>query len=635
MSVGIVWREIQRQDGRRLVPAAGGDPDFLAATVAYALKLYGANGFVGATPSPLVEDTVRAKQYNRVVELLAREDVAAGRFNDRSLPKRAVLWPVVDGKPIATERLPASAQWILKPGVEVESDYVAEGDDKGQRYRLYVSQEPPEGAGYISQVSGTGVPLAPKEKSTWHARVLAGAGALLFIWVAMNISQTANSYSQAYDLLAGKHPEEEIVFRASIHLPDCTAEEATSEQQALCLTEAERAKELSAEEKKKAEAARTDAEKQQAEETAKDLKTANQEAAKKQAIKLAKVPQHCLGVLVAVGKLQTAAQINAQNELQKKQTGPCLKYVLTPAVQHAGRYMVITQESTLGRWLQNVNWYLFSWHLPQNDAQQTSLVTPLILMMVSVLVVLIGLGRNVEKKWLGALISPENRYSLALAQVTSWTVLVLTCVMGIAIFNGGLVGEQLRGVKAGAAYGDGMFPTLHPGIWAVLGITFASTGMSTLIKNLRGTVPESILFDVRGADGNAVNPGGAAVTFFQNRIVARDDTRKATLADWFLGEEAANKDRIDISRVQMVLITAGLLVTYGEMIFGLVRDLSAPAILNTISEVGVLIPALPPVGASMGIMLAVSHATYLISKAADVAKPNPGENKPAPPGPNA
>jgi hypothetical protein len=107
------------------------------------------------------------------------------------------------------------------------------------------------------------------------------------------------------------------------------------------------------------------------------------------------------------------------------------------------------------------------------------------------------------------------------------------------------------------------------------------------------------------------------VTFFRNPVVMRDSARRASIADWFLGEDVANRDRIDISRLQMVLITAGLLVTYGEAICGVVRDLSTASLMLTVRDVSVLIASLPPVGTTMAVMLAASHATYLIAKAAD------------------
>jgi hypothetical protein len=67
----------------------------------------------------------------------------------------------------------------------------------------------------------------------------------------------------------------------------------------------------------------------------------------------------------------------------------------------------------------------------------------------------------------------------------------------------------------------------------------------------------------------------------------------------------------------MVLITAGLLVTYGNAIFASIRTLAQYEIIAAVKSVDVLIGTLPPVGATMAIMLAVSHATYLVAKGAD------------------
>ncbi|GAA0002628.1 hypothetical protein BRDID11002_26290 [Bradyrhizobium diazoefficiens] len=80
--------------------------------------------------------------------------------------------------------------------------------------------------------------------------------------------------------------------------------------------------------------------------------------------------------------------------------------------------------------------------------------------------------------------------------------------------------------------------------------------------------------------------------------------------------------------MQMVLITSGLLVTYGNAIFAAVRDLTAQEILLVIQKVDVLIGALPPVGTSMAAMMAVSHATYLVAKAADTPSPKPVQHYP-------
>jgi hypothetical protein len=68
----------------------------------------------------------------------------------------------------------------------------------------------------------------------------------------------------------------------------------------------------------------------------------------------------------------------------------------------------------------------------------------------------------------------------------------------------------------------------------------------------------------------------------------------------------------------MVLITPGLLLAYGNAIFASIRDIGQYEMVAAIKAVDVLIAGLPPVGTSMAVMLAVSHATYLVAKAADI-----------------
>jgi hypothetical protein len=251
---------------------------------------------------------------------------------------------------------------------------------------------------------------------------------------------------------------------------------------------------------------------------------------------------------------------------------------------------------------------------------------PTSLMMLGVVLVLIGLGRGVNGTPLGALISPNGRYSLALAQVTFWTILILTSVIAVAIFNGGLVSEMVRyfpgivkGIVEPTAVANGFFPIIPQGIWGVLGISFGSTMVSALIKSLKGEGARDPA--TRVSDESSKQTGGIGV--FKASVAGYDPAHRASIADWFLGEDADNKDKIDISRVQMVLITAGLLVTYGNAIFAAIRDLAPQEILLAIQNVDVLVGTLPPVGATMAIMLAVSHATYLVAKAADAPPANP------------
>jgi hypothetical protein len=64
--------------------------------------------------------------------------------------------------------------------------------------------------------------------------------------------------------------------------------------------------------------------------------------------------------------------------------------------------------------------------------------------------------------------------------------------MAIAIFNRGLVSEMVRNFLKAVrdlpnAVKNGFFLDIPAGIWGVLGISFGSTVLSTLIKSIKGT----------------------------------------------------------------------------------------------------------------------------------------------------
>jgi hypothetical protein len=180
-----------------------------------------------------------------------------------------------------------------------------------------------------------------------------------------------------------------------------------------------------------------------------------------------------------------------------------------------------------------------------------------------------------------------------------------------SVFNSGLVSEHLRELSSADAAAVSVFPSIPTEIWAVLGITFVSPVLSRIIKGLKpaeGNTPELQISSERSGVG-----------FFTSNTsgIAYLDESRASIADWFLGEEEANKDKIDISRVQMVLVTVGLLITYANEIFAYTRDIMPAGIIATIGKPSVLFEMLPPVGATMAVLLAMSHATYLIAKASD------------------
>lgn len=581
--LSIVWGETSK-----LIAKSNANTDqarlyAVICKLAAAAKRRGLDGKLCKANAPPADNKPALEAYQAMNATVNAVDAGTWR-SATPLPARAVLWEVNDrGFPRRDRSLPAAASWIFDQDVVQGGDYVA-GDDANQRtYRLFELEKVPadEDLPYVSDFTGSGIPPAAARR--WYKNPnwwLGLSGATVFFLALLSLLWTASSFSQAYDLLAGHRPAQFVTFAEGVHVADCPADVATPA--VLCLTQAASFIDDNLKPKKEAD---------------------RQLAMQNRQRELNKIGVNCIDRLEIWGK----AIKTPRSEDQHDGDLMCLG-VLGQAVSYASRNLVIGSDNWVSSILQRAGMWLFGWHVPRLAVPTVSLGMPLTLMMAGVVVVLIALGTGFTGKPLGAIMSPQGRYSLALAQVTFWTVLVLTSLVAISVFNAGLVSEHLRELSLTDAAAVSIFPSIPPEIWAVLGITFVSPVLSSIIKGLKpaeGNTPELLVSSER--------PG---VTFFRNTsgLAYLDETR-ASIADWFLGEEGANKDKIDISRVQMVLVTVGLLVTYGNEIFGYTRDILPAGIIAAIGKPSVLFEMLPPVGATMAVLLAMSHATYLVAKA--------------------
>ncbi|MGJ4912960.1 hypothetical protein ACQR10_29170 [Bradyrhizobium sp. HKCCYLRH2060] len=558
------------------------------------------------------------------------DQVEAGTFGppDVPLPNRAVLWEINEsGMPPRDHSPPKAAAWIFETGAAHGGDFVAGSGQDARTYRLFESATASTGDDlpYISSYTSFGVPTPAKARH-WYQSLNWGIGlfgATLFFIALFNVLWTAISFSQAFDLMTNRQQGYVGKFTAGDGrppLPNCP-DNASNTVKPFCLTPEEGVyDDAGVLMQRKSDTEKTDA--------------AKLRNAKLDTFATVIGPQ-CVKLLTdrakeEISKRKSQTILDPLQGDDRTKSLICLT-ILGAALQFSSDYLVIQVQDNnwfskyVGTALRSILAFALTWHVPNNAAENVSLGMPTAFMIFGVILVLIGLGRGIMGTPLGVLISPQNRYSLALAQVTFWTVLVLTSVVAIAVFNAGLVSEQMRyflpatNADAPAAIKNGFFPDIPPGIWAVLGITLSTTVLSTWIKSLKGTVQEaeadlSVADATRDANKNV---------FFTTPTEKRSDEHSASIADWFLGEDAGKTDRIDISRVQMVLVTAGLLATYGHAIFASFRNLPTPEILLAIQSLTVLIPGLPIVGATMAIMLSVSHATYLVAKAADKPEADP------------
>jgi hypothetical protein len=230
----------------------------------------------------------------------------------------------------------------------------------------------------------------------------------------------------------------------------------------------------------------------------------------------------------------------------------------------------------------------------KNVAGTRSILLQLLCTTLGVAGLAIALGLGTKGRVDGIWIDERNRVSLARAQVTLWTIVVLGGFATIALFNVGLGGPVA-------------FPVIPGSIAAALGIAFASPMISALILNTKG------LADVTTVGGSArdtkdFSDRGAFLAAPLSGLETRVDPTQASIADVFMGEKTSDAGDVDISRLQNVVLTVTLVLGYFAMLTEQLRAISPDSILSGLAS-------LPDPGAAFTAVLLVSHATYLGTKA--------------------
>lgn len=200
---------------------------------------------------------------------------------------------------------------------------------------------------------------------------------------------------------------------------------------------------------------------------------------------------------------------------------------------------------------------------------------------VAVFLIAIGAaGMAIRGDILGAVIDGRNRPSLSRLQMLLWTVLVLSAVATLVEWR------LAHGLKMHAI--DVIIPA---DLLAAMGIATASLVLAPAALSMK---PDT---------------GGQAV-----KVNATGHIR---LVDLIRGDENGNGDTIDISKVQQLAITLLLIGLYGALLFDTYWNITWP----TGAEIKAL--DVKPVGYALPILtrsfielLAISHAGYLLYKAA-------------------
>ena len=246
---------------------------------------------------------------------------------------------------------------------------------------------------------------------------------------------------------------------------------------------------------------------------------------------------------------------------------------------------------------------------PNPTIGSTSIVVPYLVSLFGTAVVLGALGVITRARVAGVWIDQRNRISLGRAQVTLWTVILLSGYLTFVLFNVGYA-AVLNSTASWANYKA--FPTMDWNYWAALGISTASSVLSALTLATKDKP-----FDVSGTTSDPAQARGNFFGANTSGLAKNDDPADASITDLVMGEEQANKDIVDIARLQNLLITISLV---SAVFWQLIESASNIPMKQTLAGNGALITDLPGLGATFSALLFASQAAYLTAKAHD--KPN-------------
>jgi hypothetical protein len=214
-----------------------------------------------------------------------------------------------------------------------------------------------------------------------------------------------------------------------------------------------------------------------------------------------------------------------------------------------------------------------------------------------VLAIILGLcvlaGFLVNGRPEGILIDDRNRMSLERVQWVAWLIVLLSAYFVEAVWN---VAHSFS------------FPAMQTELFGLLGIVSGSPVVSNLIVDAKKRTPPS---PTAAQEVQAVQPlAGADAPGQKGLMDLNHSVTEASWADLYLGEEAANRYVVDVSRLQKLIITVLLVFAYVVYLWKTFAPPSSDEVAAAAAALG-----MPPVGTDFLGLLGVSHGAYLASKA--------------------
>ncbi len=235
---------------------------------------------------------------------------------------------------------------------------------------------------------------------------------------------------------------------------------------------------------------------------------------------------------------------------------------------------------------------LSGWMSPQDigDSNLTPMVN-YILVFIFMIVLLIAISMNVIGRADGVLIDTRNRMCLSRFQIVLWTVILLSAYFSIALLR----------IRAEVPNALGI--TIDESLWALMGISIASlVGAPLILYRKKDKIPSQK--SLKAASIALKEPADIITTNSIGLLYASPNSADASFTDIFKGDEIANANLVDVSKVQMFLFTLIAAFSYLIQILKMMNDTTNPSSLN----------ALPELSQGLVAILLISHAGYLTNK---------------------
>lgn len=240
-----------------------------------------------------------------------------------------------------------------------------------------------------------------------------------------------------------------------------------------------------------------------------------------------------------------------------------------------------------------------------------SLIVPLLISSFAIILFVISAGLAKRGHWLGAFVDDRNRVSLSSTQQLLWTVVLFGGITILGIFNIALLSDSVRSIAQVSSDQEGFlanvsfFPEMNLQLWLVLGLTVVASPLAS-----KFLVSKNVKNDIQSDKPELIE----AQQVENEPAVNRSSLKEADWSDLFTDEKQPGSNKVDISRLQHLVITGLLLGGYLIMLVGYVRDIDASAIYTALLTGFPVFREMPPIDDTFIILLGISHGSYLAFK---------------------